>query len=71
VVTIEPVPFDGTLLVASDGLFRYATTHDIVRNLDRLVDLVRLPNGALQDDISVVIASPPSSGTAPPRAARR
>jgi hypothetical protein len=29
---IEPIPFDGTLLVASDGLFAYAKPRDIVRS---------------------------------------
>lgn len=70
-VMIEPVLFEGTLLVASDGLFRYATQAAIVDNLDRLVDLVRLPNGALQDDLSFVIASPTSSGAARSTTARR
>jgi serine/threonine protein phosphatase PrpC len=64
---IEPIPFDGTLLVASDGLFAYAKPRDIVRiaeGLDlavatqALVDLVRLPDGALQDDVAVVLCRP-------------
>jgi serine/threonine protein phosphatase PrpC len=54
----------GTLVVASDGLFRYAKREDIVR-LSRdadlraaaraLVDLVRLPNGGFQDDVAIVL----------------
>jgi PPM family protein phosphatase len=53
-----------TLLVASDGLLRYAKPSDIARlaagaDLDAaaraLVDLVRLPTGGLQDDVSVVL----------------
>lgn len=68
-------PFDGTLLVASDGLLRYAKRDDIAR-LARgedlvaaaraLVELVRLPTGELQDDVSIVLvsASRTSSGTA-------
>jgi serine/threonine protein phosphatase PrpC len=54
----------GTLVVASDGLFRYAKREDIVR-LSRgpdlraavraLVDLVRLSNGDLQDDVAIVL----------------
>jgi PPM family protein phosphatase len=54
----------GTLLVASDGLFNYAKPDDIARvalgpDLPAaalaLIDLVRLPTGALQDDVSVVL----------------
>lgn len=55
---------DGTLLVASDGLLRYAKEADIARIASgadlhaaarALVDLVRLPNGQLQDDVSIVL----------------
>lgn len=61
---IPPTQFDGTLLVASDGLIRYATRADIVRvanNVDlhaaarALVELVRLPNRTLQDDVAVAV----------------
>ena len=62
---IAPTPLgDGTLLVASDGLSRYASPRDVARvatgsDLDAaahaLVALVRLPTGALQDDVSVVL----------------
>jgi serine/threonine protein phosphatase PrpC len=54
----------GTLLVASDGLLSYAKQHDIVRiargpdlsaAARALVELVRLPNGELQDDVAVVL----------------
>ena len=54
----------GTLLVASDGLFRYAMRDDIARisrspDLETaahaLTDLVRLANGGLQDDVAVVL----------------
>jgi hypothetical protein len=53
-----------TLLVASDGLTRYATRTDIARIVEGedleaaarvLVDLARLPTGSLQDDVSVVL----------------
>lgn len=53
-----------TLLVASDGLLRYAKPHEIARiasGVDlaiaarALVDLVRLPTSGLQDDVSVVL----------------
>lgn len=62
---IPPTPLSGgTLLVASDGLLKYARRPDISRIAgDRdlpaaaraLVDLVRLPDGALQDDAAVVL----------------
>jgi serine/threonine protein phosphatase PrpC len=62
---IAPRPLEGsTLVVASDGLFRYAQRAAIVRlasgeNLPTaaraLVDLVRLPSGGLQDDVAVVL----------------
>ena len=54
----------GTLLVASDGLWRYAKQSDIARivqssdlepGAQALIDLVRLPNGELQDDVAVVL----------------
>ena len=54
----------GTLLVASDGLWRYAKPGDITRlacgddlsvAARALVDLVRLPGGKLQDDVAVVL----------------
>lgn len=60
-----PTPLDDhTLLVASDGLFRYASHRDLVSIATHpdlsaaaaaLIDLVRLPTGALQDDIAVVV----------------
>ena len=60
----SPFPEGSTLLVASDGLLRYAKPRDIARvasdpRLDlavkALLDLVRLRSGDLQDDISVVL----------------
>lgn len=55
---------DGTLVVASDGLWNYAKRTDITR-LARgadlraaalaLVELVRLRSGSLQDDVSIVL----------------
>ncbi len=64
-VTFGPVPFQGRLLVASDGLFKYASRQvlmtamnlgTIEEAVDRLVDAVRLPNRGLQDDVAVVLA---------------
>jgi PPM family protein phosphatase len=67
----EPIAFgsgplgEGTLIVASDGLLRYANRKDIMfvveRDEDvdviarRLIDLVRLPNDTLPDDVAVVV----------------
>lgn len=54
----------GTLLVASDGLVKYAGRDriaDLARGEDldaatrALIDLVRLPSGKLQDDTSVIL----------------
>lgn len=54
----------GTLLVASDGLLRYAKLADIARvavGTDltaagrALIELVRMPSGGLQDDVGVVL----------------
>jgi serine/threonine protein phosphatase PrpC len=59
---------DGTLVVASDGLFKYATAEAIAAAVrtggpvqgaaERLVDLVRLPSGGLQDDVGIAIVRP-------------
>ncbi|HEY0987022.1 MAG TPA: hypothetical protein VGD80_08220 [Kofleriaceae bacterium] len=55
---------DDTLLVASDGLLRYAKRTDILRiasgpdlctAVHALIDLVRLRNGTLQDDVAIVL----------------
>jgi serine/threonine protein phosphatase PrpC len=67
-----PVPFasgilDSTLLVASDGLFKYTDFENIcpvalLENVDAaaagLIELVRLPSGALWDDIAVILCRP-------------
>lgn len=77
---IEPVPFEGTLLVASDGLLSYAKRDDIARIVRgnelaaaarALIELVRLPNGALQDDVTVILANRTSSAIARSTAAPR
>ncbi len=61
---------DGTLVVASDGLFKYARA-DVVCEAARrsatdavapaLVERVRLPSGALPDDIAIVVCRPTGS----------
>jgi serine/threonine protein phosphatase PrpC len=68
--TAQPVGFEarlgrGTLLVATDGLWKYVKPARIakaasIRPLDvacaALVDGARLKNGALQDDVAIVLA---------------
>jgi PPM family protein phosphatase len=58
-------PLQGTLLVASDGLLKYASAERIAKTalasdlnqaLRDLVGLVRYPSGALPDDLSVLLA---------------
>ena len=65
----KPVGFstdglDGTLLVATDGLVKYAKpaaicgvarTGPVSAAAGKLIDLVRLRSGALQDDVAVVL----------------
>jgi hypothetical protein len=64
VVGFVAPPLDGTLVVATDGLFKYATEGkigEVARLLDleavpgRLIDLVRLRSGGLHDDVAVVV----------------
>ena len=56
--------FEGTLLLASDGLVRYASPvricqvagqADMNLAVGELVDLVRLKSGALRDDVAVIL----------------
>lgn len=56
-----------TLLVATDGLSKYARLEkiceivcqaDLQKAVSGLVDAVRLPNGKLQDDVGIVICRP-------------
>lgn len=60
-------PLTGTLLVASDGLFKYTSREailNVVKNTDlelvarNLVELVRYPSGQLPDDVSLVLVRP-------------
>ena len=77
----SPVAFErpglggDTLLLASDGLVKYATPQricEVARSSDlnaaaeALVDLVRLRSGALQDDVAVILCrrAPPSGPAA-------
>jgi serine/threonine protein phosphatase PrpC len=63
VVTFSRQILNGTLLVASDGLLKYAeaasicgnlSEHDLEKNARQLVNLVRLKSGKLQDDVSTI-----------------
>jgi|HubBroStandDraft_6_1064221.scaffolds.fasta_scaffold3697868_1 hypothetical protein len=58
-------PAGATLVVASDGLWRYAKLADIAaiaqqqepgRAIGLLVEIVRLPDRSLQDDLSIALA---------------
>jgi serine/threonine protein phosphatase PrpC len=57
-------PLDGTLVVGSDGLFKYGARELIVaacgratvdETADALMAAVELPGGALQDDVSLIV----------------
>ncbi len=59
-----PEEGEGTLLLMTDGLWRYASPKalcerarhvDLARAARDLVDLVRLPTGAVQDDVTVLL----------------
>ena len=64
-----PVPFQrprclGRLLLATDGLLKYASVDRILATCrepqielaaDRLVELVRYPSGALPDDVTLIL----------------
>lgn len=64
-----PVPFrfaneGGVLIVGSDGLFKYAPAWKVAETargsppeeaIRLLLDLVRMPNGRLQDDVGLVV----------------
>lgn len=63
-VAFGPLAFRGRLVVASDGLFKYAKREEIQERAlagsvaeaaAGLVDAVRLPSGALQDDVAVIV----------------
>jgi serine/threonine protein phosphatase PrpC len=63
-VGFGPVRLEGRLVVASDGLFKYcdrerllsvATAEPLGVAATNLVAEARLPSGALQDDVSIVL----------------
>jgi serine/threonine protein phosphatase PrpC len=59
-----PIELSGRQLIATDGLFKYATETDIAQRatalsvndaVDKLIAGVRLLSGALQDDVAIVL----------------
>ena len=52
-------PLMGRLLLATDGLFKYAWAADIrtraARGVDALIEGMRLKSGALQDDVAIIL----------------
>jgi serine/threonine protein phosphatase PrpC len=66
-VGFGPRPFNGRLLLASDGLYKYvpfkvmeqlALQSPLPKAADALVEAARLPSGDLQDDVAVVLLEP-------------
>lgn len=69
-IPFEAPPLDGALLLATDGLIKYARADricDVVRDSawedapGRLINLVRLRSGALQDDVGLILCTPAST----------
>ncbi len=61
---IGPTPLDGTLVLGTDGLFKYCPHTALLAitrspNLDeipqQLLKATALPNGRLQDDVGVIV----------------
>jgi serine/threonine protein phosphatase PrpC len=59
-----PIEFSGRLLIATDGLFKYATESEIAQRatqasvneaVDKLIAGVRLRGGAVQDDVGIIL----------------
>ncbi len=59
-----PIELSGRLLIASDGLFKYATESDIAQRamglpvndaVEKLIAGLRLRSGALQDDVGIIL----------------
>jgi serine/threonine protein phosphatase PrpC len=77
---VTPAPFErhalkGVLLIASDGLFKYASREVIARivrsvpvsrAIEELVALVRLPSGRFADDVAVAGAARDAAGLSSP-----
>jgi PPM family protein phosphatase len=59
-----PIEWSGRLLIATDGLFNYATESDIAKramggplneSIEQLIAGVRLRSGALPDDVGIIL----------------
>ena len=59
-----PIELSGRLLIATDGLFKYARASDIEQRamgvslndaVEKLIAGVRLRSGALQDDVGIIL----------------
>lgn len=70
-VAFEKPGFDGTLLVASDGLVKYAARDricataiekDLTAAGRHVIDLARLRSGTLQDDVAIVLCRRSANG---------
>ncbi len=70
-----PIELSGRLLIATDGLFKYATESYITQRatalsvndaVDKLIAGLRLLSGALQDDVAIILIEA-SSKTEPKR----
>jgi hypothetical protein len=63
-MALGPIEFSGRLLIATDGLFKYATESEIASRamggsineaVARLIAGVRLRSGTLQDDVGIIL----------------
>lgn len=66
-IPFGPIAIDGTLILGSDGLFKYTSLSKISqitqfyqpkKSILRLFDLVKLPNDSFMDDVSVIVIKP-------------
>ena len=64
-VPFGPIALAGTLLIASDGLMKYAPletireivlTHSVNKTTKALIESVRYPSGNLPDDVTVIVS---------------
>ncbi len=69
-IPFGPIEFSGSLIMATDGLFKYTSmekiaqtiaTHAIEKCGSGLIDCVRLRSGALQDDVTILLCKKYSS----------
>jgi serine/threonine protein phosphatase PrpC len=63
-VGFGPIELSGRLLIASDGLFKYATEIEIAQRamgvsvsdaVDKLIVGLRLRSGTFQDDVAIIL----------------